>query len=61
MVPSFKPIAPIIRVPYIKVELVYRYHKPEWFQAMIDTGSYVTAVCANSYLEQYWKDLHKPL
>jgi len=43
------------------VELVYRYHKPKWFHAMIDTGSDVTMVSTSSYPEWYWKDLHKPL
>jgi len=61
MVHSFKPLGPIIRVPYMKVELVYRYHKPEWFYAMIDTNSDVTMASANSYLERYWKDLRTPL
>ncbi|KAJ8448727.1 hypothetical protein Cgig2_011348 [Carnegiea gigantea] len=51
----------MIRVPNIKVELVYRFHKSEWFHAMIDTESDVTIVSANSYPERYWKDLHKPL
>lgn len=51
----------MIRVPYVKVELVYRYHKPERFHAMIDTGSDVTMVSANAYPERYWKNLRKPL
>ena len=51
----------MIRVPYIKVELAYRHHKPKWFHAMIDTGSNVTTTSTNSYPERYWKDLRKPL
>ena len=51
----------MIKVPYIKVELVYRYHKPEWFHAMINIGSYVTMVSSRSDPEQYWKELRKPL
>jgi len=43
----------MIRVPYIQVELVYRFHKPTWFHAMIDTGSDVTMASANSYPERY--------
>ena len=51
----------MIRVPYIKVELVYKHHKPEWFDAMIGTGSDVTMASDDSYPERYWKDLRKPL
>ena len=51
----------MIRVPYINVELVYRYHKPKWFHATIDTRSDVTVVSSSSYPERYWNDLHKPL
>jgi len=51
----------MIRVPYIKVQLVYRYQKPEWFHAMINTGSDVTMVSAHSYPERYWRDLKKPI
>jgi len=61
MVHSFKPLGLMIRVPYVKVELVYMYHKLEWFHAMIDTGSDVTMASANTYLGRYWKDLRKPL
>ena len=50
----------MIRLPYIKVELVYRYHKPKWFRAMIDTGSDVTMVSTQPYPERYRKDLRKP-
>jgi len=57
----FKLAEPMIRVPYIQVELVYRFHKPEWFHAMIDTRSDVTMASVNSYPERYWKELHKPL
>ena len=51
----------MIRVPYIQVELVYRFHKPTCFHAMIHTDSDVAMASANSYPERYWKDLHKPL
>ena len=51
----------MIRVPYIKVELAYRYHKPEWFHAMIDIASDITVASAQSHLERFWKDLRKPL
>jgi len=49
MVPSFRPFEPMINVPYIKDELVYRYHKPEWFNAMVDTGSNAIMVSSHSY------------
>ena len=51
----------MIRVPYIKVELAYRYHKPEWFHAMIDIASDITMGSAQSHLERFWKVLGKPL
>ena len=51
----------MIRVPYINVELTYRYHKPEWFHAMIDIASDITMASAQSHLERFWKDLRKPL
>lgn len=51
----------MIRLSYIKVEIVYRYQKPKWFHAMIDTGSDVTMVSTQSYPERYRKDHRKPL
>ena len=49
------------KVPYIPIQLVYRHHKPEWFHAMIDTGSDVTMVSANTFPDRYWQTLRKPL
>ena len=47
----------MIRLPYIKVELVYRHHKSKWFHHLLDTGSYVTMVSTQSYPERYRKDV----
>ena len=57
----FKLYEPMIRVPYIQVQLVYRHYKPEHFHAMIDTGSDVTLISKGCYPTQYWKDLKRPI
>ena len=51
----------MIRLPYIKVELVYSSHKSKWFHDMIDTGSDVTMASTQSNPERYRIDLWKRL
>ena len=57
----FKQYEPMIRVPHIQVQLIYRHHTPERFHAMIDTGSDVTLISGGCYPTQYWKDLKRPI
>jgi len=58
---SFKQSVPMIRVPYIQAQRVYRHYRPEQFHAMIDTGSDVTIISHNFYPAQYSKDLKRPI
>ena len=47
-------------IVYIKVIVPYYKHKPEWFHALIDTGSGVSLANSRIYPKSYWKD-YKPL
>ena len=57
----FKLCEPMIRVPYIQVQLVYWHYKLEHFHAMIDTGSDVVLISKGFYPTQYWKDLERAI